>query len=361
METDVNRIRRLLRFLYYSPESPIAFGSFTAIKKYLRKRFPKVSDAFIKEWLAEQTVHSLHLERKKKFKRNKVFVMRIDENWQCDLVDMQSFSNENDGFKYLLTCIDVFSKRAWVIPLKYKSSQHVIQAFSKLIRDRKPEKLQFDLGKEFNNKYFKDFLKMHNIVHFVAESKLKCVVVERFHRTLKSKMYKYFTANNTRRYIDALQSFVNGYNSSYHSSIKMAPKDVTAENQRNVFFNLYRKELLSGVAPTVDFNIGDRVRVIDFRNVFQKGFKRRWSDEIFTIHNIIRRPLSTMYEIIDYKQRKFNRRFYAEELQKVSAKSKPRIQKIVARRIFGDKEEQLVTLRGYPSMEPQWVPVETLY
>ena len=90
-----------------------------------------------------------------------MIVFNKDEIWSADLVDMQAFSSFNKGFKYILTVIDVFSKYAWVVPIKDKSAAFVTKAFEKIISDRIPKKLWVDEGKEFYNATFKKLLDKH--------------------------------------------------------------------------------------------------------------------------------------------------------------------------------------------------------
>ncbi len=137
---------------------------------------------------------------------------------------MTAYSKENDNNKYLLTCIDVFSKYAWARALKNKSRLEVTKAFKSILEEgRVPKKLQTDKGMEFFNKHFQDFMKEHDIHHFATATDLKASVVERFNRSLKSQMWRFLTATNSQRYIDVLQDIMQGYNSSYHRSIKMRP------------------------------------------------------------------------------------------------------------------------------------------
>ena len=143
------------------------------------------------------------------------------------MVDPQNLSRYNKGYKYLLTCIDIFSKYAFVLPLKTKQGQELVQAFQKILSTgRKPTKLQTDQGTEFLNRVFQKFLRDNNIDFFTVNSGLKASVVERFNRTFKNKMYKYFTAKNTLTYINVLQ-LVSSYNNTYHRSIKLKPSQVT--------------------------------------------------------------------------------------------------------------------------------------
>ena len=122
--------------------------------------------------------------------------------WQADLVDMSSISKYNDGYKFLLTVIDVFSKVAWTVPLKNKSGQTLTEAFSTLFQQRKPAHLQTDKGTEFLNNNVQRLIKEYSINFYTSENEdVKASVVERFNCTLKTKMWKYLTHNNTMRYI----------------------------------------------------------------------------------------------------------------------------------------------------------------
>lgn len=156
-----------------------------------------------------------------------------------------------------------FSKQAYARPLKKKTRVEVSKAFESILKDsRNPEKLQTDAGKEFFNKTFERLMTKQGINHFATASDLKASVVERFNRTLKMRMWRFFTATNTRRYLDVLQKLLESYNNSYHKSIKMTPMQVTSENTSQVFENLYgtfpirRKNDLK-----MKFNVGDLVRI----------------------------------------------------------------------------------------------------
>ena len=159
--------------------------------------------------------------RAKTLQRSRVIFPGIDAQFQADLVDLQNLSRYNKGYKYLLTCIDIFSKYAWVLPLKTKQGQELVKAFQKIFSTgRKPTKLQTGQGTEFLNRVFQKMLRDNNIDFFTVNSGLKASVVERFNRALKNKMYKYLTAKNTLTYINVLPQLVSSYNNSYHRSIK---------------------------------------------------------------------------------------------------------------------------------------------
>ena len=157
------------------------------------------------------------------FKTNRVFAEGIDYECQGDLVDLGSVQKYNNRFRYLLTCKDTFSKYAWATPLKNKTDTTLVSAFKTILSSNwKPTYLQTDDGTEFKNSVFQQFLKNNGIKFLTTKSEKKASIVERFNRTLKTKMWKYFTAKNTVHYLDVLPEVVS-YNSTYHRSIKMAP------------------------------------------------------------------------------------------------------------------------------------------
>ena len=135
-----------------------------------------------------QLPNELHRQIIRKFKRRKVYSSFRDKICGVDLADMQSLSKYNKGIKYLLCAIDLFSKYAWVVPIKDKKGTSIVNAFQKIISEgRKPNKIWVDQGSEFYNNSFKDFLKINNIEMYSTYNEGKSVVAERFIRTLKRK------------------------------------------------------------------------------------------------------------------------------------------------------------------------------
>ena len=164
-----------------------------------------------------------------------------------------SLSRYNKGFKYLLCAIDLFSKYAWVIPIKDKKSTSTVNAFKKISLKRKPNKIWVDQDSEFYNNTFKDFLKINNIEMYSTFNEEKSVVAERFIRTLKNKIYKHMTTISKNVYIDALNDIVNKYNNRFHRTIKIKPIDVT--NNSYVEYN----EESNKKGPK--FKVNDHVRI----------------------------------------------------------------------------------------------------
>ena len=168
---------------------------------------------------------------------------------------MQSLSKYNKGNKYLLCAIDLFSKYAWVIPIKDKKGTSIVNAFKKIISEgqRKPNKIWVDQGSEFYNNTFKDFLKINNTEMYSTYNEGKPAVAERFIRTLKNKIFKHMTAILKNIYFDVLDDIVDKYNNTVQKTIKMNPIDVTVDSCAEYNENPNKKD--------PEFKVGDHVRI----------------------------------------------------------------------------------------------------
>ena len=234
-----------------------------------------------------------------------MFVSGIDEIWTADLVDMQAFAEYNDGVKYLLTVIDVFSKYGWIIPMKDKSGKSTADAFRKIFGSsgQKPDKIWVDKGKEFYNKDVRELVELSS-----TENEEKSSVIERWNRTMKEKMFKYFSANSTRKYIDVIDDMVSNYNNTRHGSIKMTPTKASMKvNEKAVWLNLYGGINPDPIKPK--FSVGDKVRISKKKKTFEKGYTPRWTEEVFTVSRVQYTDPPT-YKIIDYNGEEMQGTFY---------------------------------------------------
>ena len=347
-----NNERNLLNKLYFDPKI-----GYSGINDLVRKSGLKQKK--VKEFLDTVDTYTLHKPIRKKFQTRRVYVKGIDKQWQADLVEMREFSNENDGYNYLLTVIDCFSKYAWAIPIKNKTAEEIIKSFDNIFKERKPLKLQTDKGKEFINKKFQNFLKTNDVVWFSTNSEFKASIVERFNRTLKTKMWKYFTQVGNRKWINVLDDLVYNYNNTYHTSIKMTPiKGSKKENESVVYKNLYAKILKQD--DSHKFKIGDKVRISKYKGVFDKGYLPNWTTELFTTSKVMKTNPVT-YKIEDYNKEQVSGSFYEPELVLFNKKDELyEVEKILKQRIENGKKEYFVSWKGYPISMASWIPAENL-
>lgn len=340
-------------------QNPSHAGSFGGINVLYSAAKGKVSKKTIQKWLSGVDSYTLHKPVRRKFPTNRVIVHSIDQQWQTDLVDMISLQKHNRGFRYILTCIDILSKYAWAIPLKTKRGEDIVKAFQSIFATRKPKSIQSDAGKEFKNRVFQKFLKQQGVRFFTTYNNTKASVVERFNRTLKTKMWKYFTHNHTYNFIDVLDSLLQSYNHTYHSSIKRAPVEVTPENESDVWFTLYGKMQDVERKPCV-FKVGEIVRVSKQKLTFEKGYETNWTEELFVITECVARD-PPVYRIKDLMDEPIQGTFYPQELQRVQPKEDYTIEKILEKRTRKGHVEYKVKFKGYPDKFNQWIPSSNLF
>ena len=338
-----------LDYIYVDPR---ASGSFSGVQTL--KRYGGRSERQTKKYLTGRDAYTLHKPRRIHFPRRKTYSKGIADLYQIDLVDVSGLSPFNDGMRYLLTCIDVFSKRAWAVPVRTKSGRDVTEAFERVLDERQCNMVQSDKGTEFLNSTFQSMLRRRGIKFYTSENEdLKASVVERFNRTLKTKMYRYFTHANTRRYLDVLGDLLHSYNNTRHRSIGMAPVEVGPHNEEEVRDRLYP---LKPKSYRWKYDVGDRVRIAMQRRPFRKGYLGDWSEEIFEI--VARLPTSPVtYELRDLAGELIKGRFYEPEVQKVTKSDREHfdVDRILKTRKRGGKIQYLVSWKGYPSKFNSWV------
>lgn len=353
---------QILKRIYYDFKKPGALGGIDKFYQNVKRRNKNITRNQVKQWLQGEEAYTLHKPVRRKFKRNKVYVSFIDQQFEADLVDMSHLKKENTGYTFLLTCIDVLSKYAWAIPLKSKSAADVAQGFESILKTsgRICQRLHTDEGKEFYNTKFKALLKSYNIEHFSSGNKdIKCSVIERFNRTLKTKMYRYFTAKSTNAYIKILPQLLISYNASKHRSIGMAPEEVNLKNQKQVWEKLYGGGYPS--SKKFKLSIGDQVRVSRIKGKFEQGYLQNWSDEVFVvIQRIARSP--PVYKLRDADGENVQGVFYFEELQSVYQPKDAyfKVEKILETKKEKGKTLYLVKYKGYPAKFNAWIAASNL-
>ena len=349
--------KALLHSLFYDVNQPSAYSGKETVYRAARRILPTIKRDEVNTWFEEQLPYTLHKPTRLKFPRNKTIALAIDEQWQADLCDMQSLARHNDGKRYILTCICIFSKYAWAETLKQKTSSEIIAALTRIFAsDRKPKRLQTDAGSEFTNANVQAFLRKHNVGFFTTNSEQKASIVERFNRTLKTRMFKFFTSENTYRYVDVLQKLVDGYNASYHSSIKMQPRHVKRVHQTLIRQRLYgeKKRATSTRVKTYKYPIGAWVRISKQRRVFVKGYLPNWSEEIFVVHQRVRGHVPVYY-LQDLHGEPVSGAFYEPELQRVREPDEYRVEKVLRSRNIGSTKEYFVKWKGYDKSFNSWV------
>jgi len=204
------------------------------------------------------------------------------EQFQIDLVYMPK-SWFNNGFKYIFCCVDVFSKKADMIPLKDREQTTTTKAFEKILNNLGiPKTIYSDQGSEFKNASFQKLLDKHNIQIIFALGHAS--FVESFNKTMKNRMMKYMKLKNTDNWSKIVSPVLDAYNNSPHSTTKIAPNKVNKENEIQVLMNITKKAK-KGTYPKLE--VGDNVRVPVIHKQ-KKGYKDSFSMEMHKIEDVNR-------------------------------------------------------------------------
>ena len=162
--------------------------------------------------------------------------------------------------------------------------------------DSPPQTVIFDEGTEFYNKYVDLLFSQYNIHSYSIRTSTKAGAAERAIKTIKSQIWKYFTEHDTKIYIDQLEDIQDNYNNTFHRVINMTPNEVTWQNRKQVFKNMY---------PEINDRVkcklkeGDRVRVALYKDIFKKGYTQNWSKEIYIVHRVRQKGGVCWYKIKD--------------------------------------------------------------
>ena len=237
---------------------------------------------------------------------------------------MQLISKYSKEIRNLLCVIDLFSRYAWVIPLKNKKGESIVEEFKKILdySNRKPNKIWVDHGSEFYNNKFKVFLKQNEIEMYSTFNEGKSLAAERFIKTFKNKIYKHMTTIGKNAYIDDLDDIVKKYNNTVHSSINMKPKDVTDDS-----FVEYSEETNE---KDHKFKVGDNVRISKYKNIFAKGYTPNCSEKVFVV-NKVQNTVPWTYLINDLNGEEIKGSFYEKKLQKTNQKEF-KIEKVIKKK-----------------------------
>lgn len=294
----------------------------------------------------ERIAAELHKPARRKYPRRKVTLKGLYDLYQSDLVEMIPHAKVNKGMKYILTMINCFSKLAFAVPIKNKSGIEVAKALEPILKKQKMKNFQTDQGKEWFNSHVGKLMTKYKINHYATFSDLKASIVERLNRTLKERMWRKFTARGTYEWLTLLPKIVQEYNNSVHRTIGMKPKDVKRKHEKLILDRLQSK----GKYYKPKFNVGDKVRISKYKQVFKKGYLPNWTNEVFTVYAI--KPTKPVtYILQDSQGETLHGGFYEQELNKSKTGDVYLVEKVL--RSKGNKV--LVRWMGYNKSSDTWV------
>ncbi|KAL3079418.1 hypothetical protein niasHT_031747 [Heterodera trifolii] len=352
-------INTTLDKLYNNPSSPAAFAGVTALWKEARKSIKHLRKRDVQHYLEGHRTYTLMRPRRVRFPRASTVAAGFMTDVQVDLADFQALSRHNRGHRYLLVAVDVLSKRLFVVPLKNKRAEEMLEAFKLLIGQMPmaPHRIFSDKGTEFKNRLLKEFFEQREIEkHEPVHSSVKASVAERAIRNVKQRLYRYFAETETLNWVDEAQKIVDGINSSPSRAHGMRPIDVGFSNAQRVWKRLYGGHGAPQKRRPPRFRKDDFVRMSREKGQFEKGYLPNYGDEILEVDEVLKGVRPIRYKLRDEHGEKFKGSFYEQELGRVrkDAETSYRIEKVYRKRKGADgSTEMLVKFIGYP--EREWV------
>lgn len=295
------------------------------------------------------------MQARRNFPTRNVELKGIDDLYQADLVEMIPYARTNKGYKYIMTVINCFSKFAFAVPLKTKSSDEIVSALEPILSHHKMKHFHTDEGKEWYNSKVRSLLSKHGINHYSTYSAKKASIVERFNRTLKTMMWRRFTEQGHYRWLSLLKELVNEYNGKVHRTIGLRPVDVTSKNEGEVRYNIMAAVRRRPKANTDRFSVGDKVRISKYKKTFDKGYLPNWTNEVFEIERV-QPTIPVTYLLKDGRGESLKGGFYAQELSKTRYGDVFLVEKVLRKK--GDR--LFVRWLGYDKSHDSWIDKKDL-
>lgn len=302
----------------------------------------------------EELVKEIFKPPKFKGERRDVKCFYPIDLYTADLVDYQRDSSFNEGYKFVLTCVDCYSRYAFTVPVKSKFAKDIVPALRSIFEKGTPTNLWTDDGGEFKNREVKRLYKRYKVNRYITNTGMKAIIDERFNRTLRNKIGRNTTARKTREYLSVLQELTDEYNNEPHSFLN-------GETPHRVFngeANYPIKANVSLLPPK--FEVGDTVRTIYKRGTFDKGYYPNWSWQTFKIIDIENKSPHFYTLLYDENKPPLKRKFYEWELLKSNSPfGLYIIDEVLSYRENEEGElEARVKWIGYK--DPTWIPAKDL-
>ncbi len=382
-----NRQRNTILKHYSTPANPIAFSSRNKVQKYVKNvhNLNLDNEGVNRQILSHNHAYTVHRDVKRPKLFNPFLIISPRQQIQADLIDVKELKQFNNEITFLLVCIDVMTKKAWIRTMKKKNAETSKNALKSIfdeiqvtefsqnnLRNNKPiiKTLLFDKGTEFTNQKVKDLCSELNIKIIHPNSNIKAGVAERFNRTFEKLIYRYMTHKQTRTYYDVLNELLATYNNRKHRSISdkhmgdfspnEAEKSQNLEKLRNITLEKRKNVLIKGKKIKQKFERGDIVHIAKEKSLFNRGYNETFNQEFFEIVQVNRD-----LPIITYKIKSLNTNeliegsFYNEELQLCSGNIY-QVEKILKERGKGRNKQYFIKWLNFDNQHNSWISAKDI-
>ena len=283
----------------YHGDKPYSFSS----KRQVYKNYPHLPRSTIDKALLKSDTYTRFKPYRKPKHFSPIYVSQLRELWQADLAFFRhpNIKAANDPFQYLLVIIDCWSRAIWLEPLKSKECREVAQKFRKILNSTThPKRIQSDQGGEFKCDELNRFFDRKNIFQYFSYSSRKSAFAERVILSVKSILYKLMDFHKTNKWVELIPQVLKIYMNRRHSSIKMTPNQAELEESQAELFRIH--QIKYGKVKKREkpkFKVGDTVRVAIEYNREMRGWKQKWSDDIYIVRSILTNLPVVRYVLTD--------------------------------------------------------------
>ena len=353
-----------LKKVYFDSKSPVSFSGLQRVWNHIKEE-GVVSRSELKQWLQAQDTYTSYHPFKRKFKRPRVIVAKVDDVWGTDVAYMVPYEKSNEGYAFFVVFIDIASRYAWSYPLKTLRGLEMKSTIQRVFEIAKPLKLFSDQGSEYKNKWVQNYLKSEDVDYYYSLNEKKVAHAERLIKEIKLKLTKYMNENNTFEWVSVLDDFVNNHNNSYHRVIRMTPAQARTADPYTLWENQYvlkpksaRKSQKPKNKRPYKYTLGDRVKLLAEKKPFDRAYNPMFTTEVFTIIDRKIQDSVPMYSVKDELNENIVGRFYESELTPVVYNPDDKsykIEKVLKTRTRQGRKEYYVRWKGYDSRYDSWV------
>ena len=314
----------ILHRIYEDVKEPSSYAGISSLLQNTLNLHPPIKKRDVTDFLKDHKSYTLHKLTPKQFLHTRIIAPKLGVIASCDLADMSLLSRYDNGYKYILVFIDVFSRFGQLTPLKRKDGNTVHKGLKKILETnhfKNIKRINTDKGKEFYNKKVKDMLNAKNIIlHSISSREIKASIAERFIHTIKGKLYRYMTQQNTKKYINILPPLIKVYSNTSHRGLrnKQTPSDIhhlkNRKSIQNQFNLMYKNKRTIRNSRIPKLTVGEYVCLSNLKPTFKHGYTLQNTVEIFKVKGIDKSQSPSVYYLEDLQGETIKGIFYREEL-----------------------------------------------
>ena len=265
------------------------YPGLTRLTQIVRLNVPTITKQQVKAFYDKQTAKQLLAKKEKVDASGHIVAFALNENWQLDIFDLSRYKNQNEGVRYLLVAVDVFSRKAFVEPMHAKDGVTCAGALEDMINRTgvKPRTILSDNESAFLTEPFQTVLDKHEIAlrQNVVGDHHALGIIDNFARRIKTILNTYFLTNNSTQWLKIIQTIIKRYNQSVHLALDgLSPNQAALkENHQQIRDLNFQKNKDNKKESDLEAGLKVRKSIVPTDKSRFKGTDPRYSAKVFTV------------------------------------------------------------------------------